>query len=337
MNEQSQPSSALPAPAPPPLARRWWHEIPMWLFYVPIGIAVIALSLRHLSPLAAMRANNGLEKGGLFPASKQDFFALFPANSPLLPVSLKLPATLDLDGVASVFDGFARQLGRVPELFVVKPDDGIQGQDIHFFGKLDELKRFWESGERGNSDWLLQEYVDGIEAAVFYNQMNRDRPGRILSMTRKWGFEVEPDGVSTIAQLIEEAEADQATKRQVTKTNKGWLDEIPPSGGPLELMPVRNHHLGATFQDISQCITPELEAAVCWQLDQIKGYQYGRLDIRAPDFAALIKGEGIKVLEANALYSEPVHAYDPKYGLRDAYRIFISHWYQAIRTGLANR
>jgi hypothetical protein len=176
-----------------------------------------------------------------------------------------------------------------------------------------------------------------MEAAVFYNQFSPARPGRILSMTCKWGFEVEPDGKATIAQLIERADADQATKKQVAKTNSYRLSEVPEAGKILDLIAVRNHHLGATFQDISEFITPELEAAVCSELDRIEGYQYGRLDIRAPDFAALVCGKGIKVLEANALYSEPVHAYDPKYGLRDAYRIFIGHWYQAIRTGLANR
>lgn len=330
-----RPETAMPERTP--LARRWWHELPMWLFYVPVGIAVIGLSLRHLSPLAALRANPGLEKGGLFPGSKQDFFALFPETSALLPASVKLEAGWDAGQLDSAWKLFCGHVGSIPQKFVVKPDDGIQGKDIQFLQSIDALQAFWNSDARGSDDWLLQEYVDGLEATLFYNQPSPQARGQILSMALKWGYPVTGDGRHTIAQLIELAEADHATKRQVAKTNRHRLDAIPPDGEPLDLIEVRNHHLGATFQDASAYITPTLEAAVCSQLDAIDGYQYGRLDVRAPDFEALRKGRGIKVLEANALYSEPVHAYDPKYGLRDAYRIFIGHWHQAIKTGLANR
>jgi len=319
------------------LARRWWHEIPMWLFYVPVGFAVVGLSLRYLSPLAALRANPGLENGGLFPKSKQDFFALFPQRTPLLPASVKLEANYDQDQLEAAWEQFTEQIGSTPEKFVLKPDDGIQGKDIRFKKTFPELKDYWAGSERGSDDWLLQEYVGGMEAALFYNQEASDRSGKIISMTLKWGFPVTPDGVSTIGQLIETADADDATKRQVTKTNRHRVEVLPSAGPPIDLIEVRNHHLGATFQDISNCITPKLETAVCRELDQIEGYQYGRLDVRAPDFKALMEGRGIKILEANALYSEPVHAYDPKYGLRDAYRIFIDHWHRAILTGLANR
>ena len=119
------------------------------------------------------------------------------------------------------------------------------------------------------------------------------------------------------------------------KFNAKHLHEIPMAETTIELMPVRNHHLGATFQDISDWITPELEAAICPVLDGIAGYNYGRLDIRAPSLEHLFSGKDIKILEANALYSEPVHAYDPKYGLLDAYGIFIRYWAMACRIGKA--
>lgn len=328
--------SPLAYPEPVPLQRRWWHEIPMWLFYVPIGLAVMAMSLRHLSPLVALKANPGLTKGGLFPASKQDFFDLFPADSPLVPVSLKLDATLDEVAVAAAFDRFVQRLGHHPIRFVVKPDDGIQGQDIRFFETADELAVFWQSEMRGNGDWLLQEFIDGLEVALFYNQPDSDSPGRILSMTFKHGFEVTGDGHSCIDDLIETAKADTATKKRVRKNMHRLAGEVPLPGQVVELMPVRNHHLGATFQDATDFITPELAAALCAHLDPVGGFQYGRLDCRVSNFEQLKRGEGIKALEVNALYSEPVHAYDPKYGLRDAYRIFIGHWREAIRTGLSN-
>ena len=325
---------------PVQLARRWWHEIPMSVFYVPIGLAVIAMGLRHGSPLIAMKANPGLARGGLFPDSKQDFFDLFPDQSPLVPLSVKLEGAFNTRQVEARFRRFASELtarqGAFPGRFVVKPNDGVRGQNIRFMASLEEILRFWQGRERGSGNWLLQEYVGGIEIALFYNQPDASMPGRILSMTMKHGFVVTGDGASTIGQLIEQADADRATRRRVARTSHERIAMILPDGESLDLIPVRNHHLGATFQDVSDRITPELEAALCAALDQVSGFQYGRLDCRVPDLASLERGEGIRALEVNALYSEPVNAYDPKYTLRDAYGIFLRHWREAIRTGVRN-
>lgn len=308
----------------------------MWLFYVPIGLAILLMMVRYRSLSAPLKANPGMERGGLFPRSKQDFFERFPGSSALIPVSLKLVRTLNETDLNVLFEQFCARLGGVPERFVLKPDEGIQGQDIHFFENAEALAAFWQSDLRQSGDWLLQEYVGGMEAAIFYNQPFPGAPGRILSMTQKHGFPVTGDGVSTIGELIGMADADRATRREVAKTNRNRIDQVPEAGLEIDLIPVRNHHMGATFQDISEYVTPQLEAALCAHLDPVQGFQYGRLDCRVPDFASLKDGRGIKALEINALYSEPVHAYDPKYGLLEAYRIFISHWHAAIKTGLAN-
>ncbi|MGB7288396.1 MAG: hypothetical protein WBC71_15845 [Salaquimonas sp.] len=315
--------------------RRWWHEIPMVLFYAPIFFAILFLILRYRSFSAALNANWALKKGGLFPESKDAFTKRFAQKSRLIPASVKLKGGMNLEQAMQAFDQFnaKREDSALP--FVLKPDDGIQGKSIHILQNADTLRSIWPSIAQGKDCWLLQDYVGGVEVAVFYVRENPAAPGKILSMTWKQGFEVIGDGKSTIAQLIASQASDQATRKRILRFNRTQLAKVPQTGEAVDLMPVRNHHLGATFQDISTWITPEMEQALISELDLIGGYNYGRLDIRAPDFDNLFAGINIKILETNALYSEPVHAYDPKYGLWDAYTIFVSYWAMAMRTGLS--
>lgn len=325
-------------PLPPPtLARRWWHEIPMPVFYIPIAVAVLFLGLRYRAPFAVLNANSRFRLGGLFPGSKQDFFELLQGDPGLVPASIKLEAGFNEANLRRAWDRFCELCGSKPNRFVVKPDDGVRGQDIRFFDNADELLWFWKSDLRGENDWLLQEYVGGIEVAIFYNKANPKDAGRVLSMTLKHGFEITGDGKSPISELIDQSAADPATRNRVARTNKTRLAAIPAADEAVELIPVRNHHLGATFQDITALITPRLEAKICGLLDTIAGFNHGRLDCRVSDLTSLQEGKNIRILEANALYSEPVHAYDPRYNLRDAYRIFISHWHHALLAGLAHR
>ncbi len=306
----------------------------MAVFYVPVFLAVLVLMLRHRSFTAPLRANWALKHGGLFPESKHGFAERFPAGCSLLPREELLDGSLTAEAALARFNAFWKLIGNAEQI-VIKPDDGIQGREVHFVRAAGEFETFWHSHGKNKGDWLLQEYVGGIEAAVFYMQLAPHRPGRIMSMTWKLGFDVTGDGHSTIGELIAARPSDDATRKRIAKYNRERLSELPAAGATIELMPVRNHHLGATFQDISDWIMPELEAAICPVLDSIDGFNYGRMDIRAPSLEELFAGKNIRILETNALYSEPVHAYDPKYGLWDAYRIFVGYWASAFRIGLA--
>lgn len=327
--------------APYPVAvspeRRWWHEIPMTVFYVPVFFAVFALMLKHRSVTAPLKANWDLKNGGLFPESKNNFAKRLPKGSKFNPVAKRLAGTLTTEQALRALQEFNEERGNSTNKLVLKPDDGIQGKAVHIIDSETGFIQVWETDAQKKGDWLLQDYVDGVEVALFYIREKPEANGRIISMTWKHGFEVEGDGVSPIRELVNQTESDEPTRKRVLKYNLEKLDAVPDAKERLDLIPVRNHHLGATFQDISDWITPALEAALIKELDPIQGYNYGRLDVRVPNFNDLFRGENIKMLEANALYSEPVHAYDPKYGLWDAYKIFFKYWGLAFRIGKSNR
>lgn len=293
--------------------------------------------VRYRSINAPLCANWGLANGGLHPLSKADFSKLFPKNSNLIPACKKLPAGMKNRDALEVFKEFEKTKNSAEPRIILKPDDGVQGRAIQIIEGEDAFLKAWKTLKGGDGFWLLQEFIEGFEVSLFYVRDHPETSGRLISMTRKQGFTVMGDGHRTIAELIAMKDADQATKKRVSRFNQYRLDRIPGCDEEIQLIYIANHHLGATFHDISEYLNEKIEKAVVHELDQITGYQFGRLDVRAPSFEHLIRGKDIKILEVNSLYSEPIHAYDPKYSLFDAIKIFLSYWNLAFKIGLANK
>ena len=59
---------------------------------------------------------------------------------------------------------------------------------------------------------------------------------------------------------------------------------------------------------------------------QIRGFYYGRLDIRYNTWEELKEGKNFSVIEINGAGAEPTHMYDPKHSLFFAWREIIRHW-----------
>ena len=79
----------------------------------------------------------------------------------------------------------------------------------------------------------------------------------------------------------------------------------------------------------------ELEAAIDRLSRDIRGFYFGRYDLRAENFAELGAGN-FKIIELNGVTSESTNIYDPRYTLIDAYRILFAQWRIAFRIGRAN-
>lgn len=62
----------------------------------------------------------------------------------------------------------------------------------------------------------------------------------------------------------------------------------------------------------------------------------GRFDVRYHTLAALQRGE-FTIMEVNGAGSEAVHAWDPKYAIRDVYRIVFAKQRLLFRIADANR
>ena len=101
-------------------------------------------------------------------------------------------------------------------------------------------------------------------------------------------------------------------------------------------MEIGTHCRGAIFLDGERLRTPELEDAVDRLSRAYEGFFFGRYDLRVPSVEELRRGRGFKVIELNGVTSEATHIYDPRNGLRAAYRTLFEQWRLAFEIGKRN-
>jgi len=92
------------------------------------------------------------------------------------------------------------------------------------------------------------------------------------------------------------------------------------------VVPYGNHVRGAKFLDDSNLIDEELRETIDFICKKIKGFYFGRLDIRYNTWEELKQGKNFSIIELNGSGSEPTHIYDPKHSLFWAWKEITKHW-----------
>jgi hypothetical protein len=110
---------------------------------------------------------------------------------------------------------------------------------------------------------------------------------------------------------------------------------VPAAGARVRLVELGTHCRGATFLDGARLATPALEEAIDALSRSFDGFWFGRYDIRAPSYAALVSGREFSVIELNGATAEATAIYDPSNGLLAAYRLLFRQW--AILFEIARR
>jgi len=84
-------------------------------------------------------------------------------------------------------------------------------------------------------------------------------------------------------------------------------------------------------------ITPALSEAFDLIAGDIKGFYFGRFDIKVPNAQCLCDGSDIQVIELNGVTSEATHIYEPGASLWGAYRTLAKQWQMAFEIGAINQ
>ena len=186
-------------------------------------------------------------------------------------------------------------------------------------------------------DVLLQAFAPGEEYGVFWVRAPGREHGRIVSITRKALPSVVGDGVRTVAQLVL-AHPRAVCFAPLLLHNLGRrAREIPAAGERVQVGELGTHSRGALFRDACDCRTAALERTIAELAAAQEGFHFGRFDIRVASEAALRRGEGLQVLELNALGAEMTHIWDPRLGLRNGWRTLRWQWQLAFHFGHRNR
>jgi hypothetical protein len=143
------------------------------------------------------------------------------------------------------------------------------------------------------------------------------------------------DGRRTLEALIRaDARAGRVPQLYLPRL-RDQLGNVPAQGERVRLVFSGNHCKGSVFRDGRDNITPALLDAVDRFARGVRGFHFGRIDVRYSSLAELRQGSGFRVIEVNGVGSEATHIWDPDTSLREAYRAQFHHYAEAFRIGHA--
>jgi hypothetical protein len=290
---------------------------PWWLFYLPVLPYWLYLGIKNRSLAYFTVANPGIELGGFYGESKTEILGLIDPQ--YLPKALSVNVN---DAFEFVVHRLKSQNLSYP--VIAKPDVGERGNQVALIDSENELKEYHK---RTNKKYIIQEYIlYPIELGVLYSIMPGAKKGKVSSITRKEFLSVTGDGKSTIKQLLQNnLRARFQIKRLEAELGESFF-EILRANEVKVLEPIGNHCRGTKFIDNNFLINEKLNAVFDEICAPIKGFNYGRFDLKVNSIEDLYDGKNIRILELNGASSEPGHIYDPSLNLYQAYRDLLYHW-----------
>lgn len=309
---------------------------PWYVFYVPVIFRWLWLGLRHGNLLLPTLANPRIEAGGLFGESKTKILesAGAEARRCVAPFT-HLVTTEDRDDLPSALSAMAEAGLNFP--IVAKPDIGCRGTGVRVVENEEALAAYLAASPRRARVQLQKLINDEGEAGILYVRHPGTERGHIFSLTLKYFPYVIGDGRSTLQELIL---ADPRARRIAPiylKRHARKLDWIVPAGERFRLVFTGNHCKGAVFRNGAAVITPALEARCDAIARSLPDFHFGRLDVRFPSLADLMRGEHLTIIEINGAGSEAIHIWDRDMTLREAYRVLFAQVGLLFEIGRAHR
>ena len=297
---------------------KWFHfEFwPFWIFYFPVyGYGLyLAIKARSFSYFTA--ANPGMKYGGAFGMDKMEILDLLDAK--YIPKGF-------LSEKGSSAPSIVEQMQKMNFSFpiVCKPNVGERGIGVEKIDSEKDLESFLNSQ---NQDILVQEFIDfPIELGIFYHRFPITLKDGITSIVRKEFLSITGNGKAKFGDLVRENIRAKGRISYLRKKYKSKWKQVIPSGISYKLEPIGNHNRGTKFLDGNHLINDQLVAVFRNISKPLKGYDYGRFDIKVNSLADLQEGKNIKIIELNGTNSEPAHIYDPDYPIFKAYKEITKH------------
>jgi hypothetical protein len=295
-----------------------FERLPKWLNLVPMVTQWCWLGLRHGSFTLPSTVDPAITSGGLVGEGKLEYFAQMGA--------LARAATADFFGVRNE-DGLqpaalVARMGAEGLGFpvVAKPDIGWCGYGVRKLEDEAALGAYLREFPRGES-FLLQRYLpEPGEAGIFYMRHPDAAQGELIGVLLRDFPSVVGNGRDSVGELID---ADPRLRRGLANAQHErdfCPRRVPAAGELVRLSTVASTRVGGCYRDGSALATPALLARVEAIARDMGTFLVGRFDVRYADLPSLQRGE-FTIMEVNGAGSEAVHAWDPKYSIREVYAI----------------
>jgi len=280
---------------------RSWEYWPFGILQGPALLYWLLLAVRARSLFYFSASNPGILSGGMMGESKSDVLKLVPEGVKPKTFLVKLPAT-----ARSIVEQMSLHQLSFPVIF--KPDLGERGWMVRRIENESDIESYLKEIR---IDFIVQDLVDlPLEFGVFFVHYPDKPQGRVTSITMKRFLSVIGDGTSTLRELILSLDRAKLQWELLSVKYKTELDVVVPKGESRELVSIGNHCLGTTFLNANHLITPKLNDSFNRISRQIKGFHFGRFDLRCASFEDLENGN-VQIVELNGCGAEPAHIYHP--------------------------
>jgi hypothetical protein len=313
---------------------------PPRLFYIPIALTWVALSLRYLSPTLPTVANPLFPDGGFVGEPKSRILDLVsPEGKGWFARHVAFQRDPE-GGLVAVETARALETMAAADLYlpvVAKPDLGCRGVGVRLITNELKLNHYIEHFPTGQTI-VFQEYIPHEpEAGIFYIRRPGEAKGFIFSITLKYFPRVIGDGFSTLRELIEKDPRAGKIAHVYLPRHADRLDHVLRKGELFRLNFAGSHSRGTIFRNGNAYITPQMEEAIDRVAKTIPEFYFGRFDVRFPRFDKFQKGEDFKIVEINGASGEATSIWDSKTSLWEAYRTLIRQFCLLFEIGDRNR
>jgi hypothetical protein len=296
---------------------RHWEYWNSNIVYLPILPYLLYLFVKARHCFFFNAANPGIAYGGFLMESKWDIYTNAPAGFFPKTILVKKGNAFE-DITPSVISQF-----QFP--FIAKPDIGSKGRGVTLINNLQELELYHAGCPL---DYIIQEKINyPLEAGIFYKRKPDKDTGILTGIAEKKYIQVTGDGMLTIRQLLKKQERYLLQMPELENTiDEDLMNNILEREQSYTVLEIGNHARGAMFLDASNRIDTELTGVIDDMCKQIKGFYFGRLDIRFESWEDLKAGQNFSIIELNGSGSEPTHIYDPSHSIFFAWKQICIHW-----------
>lgn len=302
-----------------PFFIKWsnWEYWPMYILYIPVCLQHLWLSVKAGNPFFFLTANPAINEGFILSDSKFNTLQLVP--EPHRPLTLYVPEN---ETAENILDKIKANNLKFP--IVLKPDIGYRGLHVHRIENELQLKQV---AKKLLVPYIVQEYIDyNLEVGIFYYRFPNNDSGHIPSITIKEFLSVTGTGSHTMAELVSQNPRAILQKEKLkTKFATQW-DTIIEKDKKLVLEPIGNHNRGTKFMNGATLNDSDLLATFNTLNRKMKGFYYGRFDIKVNSIEDLKQGKNFKILEVNGVGAEPTHIYDPGYKIINGWKELMFLW-----------
>ncbi len=303
-----------------------WEYWPFGIIQAPLFLYWIWYAIKERSLLYFTASNPGILTGGMMGESKFDVLSLVPNEVKPKTLLIKFPCTR-----AEVLNAITKNAITFP--FIFKPDLGERGWMVQRINNNLEIGQYLAEIK---FDFIIQELVDlPLEFGVYYVRFPSETNGFVNSITAKEFLSIEGDGNKTFQQLILKQDRAMLQWETLKKVYPDRLEEVIEAGRRIELVSIGNHCLGTKFLNGNHLITPKLTASFDKISKQVRGFYFGRYDLRCATLEDLENGN-VKIVELNGCGAEPAHIYQPGSSLFEAISVLITHWKNMYRVSIEN-